>query len=764
MPSLPHVKGLPEVMGVVVASEDGAVEPPEAADSDSRGVAASSAAALRDLGEAGTLLGFAGLQTVLVKGRATAAVTAARADGFVVVRLDPQKPTGQAEKAVADWAAEAGVRRRGASRPAPRTNPGRPPVAPPRSLVEIADLPLPYRTAAPAAEPATSDPATTLETMPTFPEPDLDWPVVQEAAPPPSAPGSIDVAYAELRHAVIRALLPEAAFRSEQIAEVFAGLSGPPGCEELALEDHEVATRALLEGVQSVVAGDCVGALARLKDVADGSMPNLTFRWLALFWSVRAAIDSGYITGAISFANDAAAAAALLDDEARACTTWVRGLLLAQQGKPGQALAHVAEARKAFEHATDSWGVGQTWLAEARILAALDREPHATEAAEKARFAVPSWEDPVIFLARRAAIRGDLDGADRTLALTTSAGAERERWLLSQVRSGVVSPGDAAHFLRAVEAPANATSAREFERIGRSWPRFIEARAQLAWVLLKLGKYTEAGTIFRYLLEQELSPSTRASVTVGLGCIENRKDAGKKLEARLRATVGPPRSRPSTREGTPPPARRSQPPSSPPTPVPLRPDLPAQSVVDDRSASSSGRRMNVFSGELSEFALPDLLEFLRGGKRTGMLVCSSSAGVGGLGFRRGFVTGGASPATPHIGRLLVELKHLDEATLRSVIARQSTDYRDQLIGAVLVRERMVDAAAVRAALERQIEIAIREMVHWREGQFTFTAEGVSEPQSADVDVLVDPQATLLNIFKEIDEGLRRPTRPPVSDF
>ncbi len=49
-------------------------------------------------------------------------------------------------------------------------------------------------------------------------------------------------------------------------------------------------------------------------------------------------------------------------------------------------------------------------------------------------------------------------------------------------------------------------------------------------------------------------------------------------------------------------------------------------------------------------------------------------------------------------------------------------------------------------------LAVRELLAWKEGQFAFTCGPV--PAGAGPSARVDPQALLLQIFKELDESAR----------
>ena len=68
------------------------------------------------------------------------------------------------------------------------------------------------------------------------------------------------------------------------------------------------------------------------------------------------------------------------------------------------------------------------------------------------------------------------------------------------------------------------------------------------------------------------------------------------------------------------------------------------------SGASAAGPDAVFSGRLSVFSLPDLVEFLRSARRTGVLECSSPAGLGSLRFQAGWICGATAPGLPGPGR------------------------------------------------------------------------------------------------------------------
>jgi hypothetical protein len=538
-----------------------------------------------------------------------------------------------------------------------------------------------------------------------------------------------------MRRALVRGQLTEAYGLQGELDAPAA--DGPrPGAEPLPPAERERALGQLLDGIGCVLAGDGVGGGRILRELADSAQKNLTFRWLALHWSVRAAIRSGAFQAAGAAVKEALGIAKQLDEEAFAVTQCAIGEVLSHGKDPSHALPWLAESRARLERLGEGWGAGQACMGQARVLAQLGREAEAAEAARQACAGDPSWEEPPVFLARRALIRGDLASAEQLLGVRRSQGAERVRAVIDAVRQGTVSQADAGDYLKEHDAPASARSIRTLERIARASPRFAQARDALAWMLVKVGRYADAATIFRGLLSGDLGPADKASVMLGLGCIANADRAGQAPEDGLRAAVSVGAAQPAPDPG------------AAPAPLPML----GSSLALPPSGGLGGGG-TVFSGELSVFALPDLLEFLRAGRRTGLLVCSSPRGMGALRFSGGRVTSAASPGTARLGQLLVEARQLSAEALGTAAQGLGPDPSDQLLCEHLLREGLVAGPALEEALGHQVDLAIRELLQWKDGEFAFDRDGDGAGR-VESPISVDVQGALMRAFQELDEGAR----------
>jgi len=687
----PQLHALSEVKSALAVDTAGTLIAVAPATPDASSIAAAIAVAVQAIGAAGGEARLGPLSSVLVKGTASSTVTAVRSDAIVQASVDPATTTSQVERALKEWTGGADSPARPAPAKASPPTPPRPKGAPRAPVQAFA----------------------------------------------PRANGGGDP-WAALRRALGRGQLNGAVAHQHQLAA--ATDAARAGSEPVDGEGLERAVRALLEGIGSALASDGLGAARILGPLTAAEQPNLSFRWLALLWSARAALRSGAIPAARAHVQEALTAARQLDIEARALSQWVAAEVLAQDGDASRALAWLAESRSRFEKVGDAWGMGQTWLSEARVLTSAKREQEAATAAQQAAALIPDSEEPHVALARLAVIRDDLGAAEVILLPLRTQAAERARGLVASIKAGLVSRADAGEFLREQDGPPSERALRALERIARASPRFGPAREALAWMLLRLGRYDDAGTVFRGLLSLQLSPADRASVMLGLGCVANAEGTGGAPPTPLSAVV----------------AAGSATPTSAAAPLPPLPPLSGSALL---SRAPQGTVDAVFSGQLSSFALPDLLEFLRSGKRTGLLVCSSSSGMGALRFRDGWITGAASPSTPGLGQILVLARKLRPEVIGQATAAIGGSPPDAVLGERLVQDGIADASTVRSGFERQIRSSLRELMLWTDGEFTFNREAEQPADSPELGVALDPQGLLLSFFKEMDEASRGAASP-----
>ncbi|HEY5959187.1 MAG TPA: DUF4388 domain-containing protein, partial [Polyangiaceae bacterium] len=133
------------------------------------------------------------------------------------------------------------------------------------------------------------------------------------------------------------------------------------------------------------------------------------------------------------------------------------------------------------------------------------------------------------------------------------------------------------------------------------------------------------------------------------------------------------------------------------------------------------------------------------------LLCSSVRGIGAVHLRNGFISGAAAPNTISLRDVLITAGKLTAEISERAAALQKRTQPHLPIGAILVNEGWVSTEDIVASLRTQTYAAIAELLHWGDGQFAFDPEvGEGAPESQ-VEIALDPQAVLLDIFKGIDE-------------
>ena len=179
---------------------------------------------------------------------------------------------------------------------------------------------------------------------------------------------------------------------------------------------------------------------------------------------------------------------------------------------------------------------------------------------------------------------------------------------------------------------------------------------------------------------------------------------------------------------------------------------------EDRQSASSGPskarsaidaldgRKAVFKGGLQHLGVPELLQFFHSSRMTGTLLISAEQGLGAVHFDEGMIAGAAAPACSNLGDLLKADGVVTAAELETASQAQLTEENSRLLGAILVEDGRVDAQTMRAALEKQVFLAIGEMMDWRDGQFAFAPVAAGEPFPSELELCLDPQMVLLDVL------------------
>ncbi len=154
-------------------------------------------------------------------------------------------------------------------------------------------------------------------------------------------------------------------------------------------------------------------------------------------------------------------------------------------------------------------------------------------------------------------------------------------------------------------------------------------------------------------------------------------------------------------------------------------------------------------GNLKEASLPDVLQLLAMGQKTGCLSLSDRSNFGYIFFDRGRITyASIVNRRDRLGDLLVKNGLVQPRELSAAIDEQGRDPSSRL-GEILIRR----GAITREQLEQYIRIQIEEAVYylftWAQGSFYFEAE--QRPDEGAMLVSINPENLLLEGARRIDE-------------
>ncbi|HEX4420689.1 MAG TPA: DUF4388 domain-containing protein [Kofleriaceae bacterium] len=189
-----------------------------------------------------------------------------------------------------------------------------------------------------------------------------------------------------------------------------------------------------------------------------------------------------------------------------------------------------------------------------------------------------------------------------------------------------------------------------------------------------------------------------------------------------------------------------------PTPLPAAaaaaPSRPTPSPASSSTSMRAATNNPVFTGDLEEFNLPDLLEFLRNTHRTGLLECVGEAGIGTVELSRGMIVAADSPNALDLREHFLICPEIDADRRRALAALPAEYFSDDAIDTMLVARGEITAEDAEAARTARVYSAFREMMAWTSGRFSFDP-GVAISSSPNL--ALSAQSVLMHIFQEQDE-------------
>jgi tetratricopeptide (TPR) repeat protein len=154
-------------------------------------------------------------------------------------------------------------------------------------------------------------------------------------------------------------------------------------------------------------------------------------------------------------------------------------------------------------------------------------------------------------------------------------------------------------------------------------------------------------------------------------------------------------------------------------------------------------------GSLKEASLPDVIQLLFLGRRTGCLALADRHNFGTIYLDEGQITFATIVnRRDRLGDLLVRKGRISAEQLAQAISAQEDD-REHKLGEILVGLGTLSQTELEDYMRLQIEEAVYYLFTWTSGTFNFEA-GV-KPESEDFLVRISPEALLLEGARRVDE-------------
>jgi tetratricopeptide (TPR) repeat protein len=154
-------------------------------------------------------------------------------------------------------------------------------------------------------------------------------------------------------------------------------------------------------------------------------------------------------------------------------------------------------------------------------------------------------------------------------------------------------------------------------------------------------------------------------------------------------------------------------------------------------------------GSLKEASLPDVIQLLFLGRRTGCLALADRHNFGTIYFEEGHIIYAAIVnRRDRLGDILLRSRRITAAQLQSAIDQQEGD-REHKLGEILVQLGLLTREELESYIRLQIEEAVYYLFTWISGTFNFEA-GV-RPEREDFLVRINPEFLLLEGARRVDE-------------
>jgi hypothetical protein len=162
-------------------------------------------------------------------------------------------------------------------------------------------------------------------------------------------------------------------------------------------------------------------------------------------------------------------------------------------------------------------------------------------------------------------------------------------------------------------------------------------------------------------------------------------------------------------------------------------------------------------GNLRTMSLPDILQWIATGRKTGTLHLDHRSIQKRIIFRDGKIaTSWSNDPRESLGQFLIREALISEEQLFRALIRQ--EEQGKLLGVILIDEGRLDADQLRRVLRLKAEETIYDIFLWREGQFEFK-EG-EFPRETAINIEVHVTEVVMEGIRRVDDWLRLRTSFP----
>lgn len=174
------------------------------------------------------------------------------------------------------------------------------------------------------------------------------------------------------------------------------------------------------------------------------------------------------------------------------------------------------------------------------------------------------------------------------------------------------------------------------------------------------------------------------------------------------------------------------------------------------------------SGNLSDIAVVDLLQFVHMSQRSGTLIIESAKGTARISFQRGRIASAWAPSSISVVTHLIERGVLTERDVQHAESLRQISAPFPSLGQALLDAKLVTMPDLRAAVATKIEQTIFDLISWRNGTFELIADEIQvdeeltfAPGEVLPDLDIDTQGILLEAVRLFDERNRTGHSQPI---